>query len=105
MTDDVAIDHDLDRMALVLVELWRVCDVDHLAIDPDPDEALAPGAVEDPVALGLAVLDERPEDQQAGTLRQGQHLVDDLLDRLALDGVAVGAVWDADPGKSSRRWS
>ena len=28
---------------------------------------------------------------------QGQDLVDDLLDRLALDGVAVGAVRDADP--------
>ena len=99
MADDVAIDDDLDRVALVLVELGRVGDVDHLAIDPDPDEALAPGAVEDPVALGLAVLDERPEDEQAGALGQGQHLVDDLLDRLALDGVAVGAVRDADAGE------
>ena len=30
---------------------------------------------------------------------QGQHLVDDLLDALALDGVAVRAVRDADPGE------
>ena len=97
MADDVAVDDDLDRVALVLVELRRLGDVDHLAVDPDADEALPPGAIEDPVALGLAVLDERPEDEQARALRQRQDLVDDLLDGLALDGVAVGAVRDADP--------
>ena len=97
MADDVAVDDDLDRVALVLVELRRVGDVDHLAVDPDADEALAAGAVEDPVALGLAVLDERAEDEQARALGQGQDLVDDLLDGLALDRVAVGAVRDADP--------
>ena len=97
MADDVAVDDDLDRMTLVLVELGRVRDVQHLAIDPDADETLAPGAVEDPVALGLAVLDQRAEDEQPGPFRQGQDLVDDLLDRLAFDGMAVGAVRDADP--------
>ena len=97
MADDVAVDHDLDRVALVLVERWGVGDVDHLAIDPDPDEALAPGAIEDPVALGLAILDERPEDEEARALRQGEDLVDDLLDGLALDGMAVGAMRDPDP--------
>ena len=97
VADDVAVDDDLDRVALVLVELGRVRDVDHLAVDPDADEALAPGAVEDAVALGLAVLDERPEDEQPRPLGQRQDLVDDLLDGLALDGVAVRAVRDADP--------
>ena len=47
--------------------------------------------------FGLAVLDERAENEQAGALGQRQDLVDDLLDGLALDGVAVGAVRDADP--------
>ena len=70
-----------------------------LAVDPDADEALAAGAVEDPVALGLAVLDERAEDEQPRALGQREDLVDDLLDRLALDRVAVGAVRDADPGE------
>ena len=97
MADDVAVDDDLDRVALVLVEPRRVGDVDHLAVDPDADEALASSAVEDPVALGLAVLDQRPEDEQPRPLGQGEDLVDDLLDRLAFDGVAVGAVRDADP--------
>ena len=97
VADDVAVDDDLDRVALVLVERRRVRDVDHLAVDADADEALPPRAVEDAVALGLAVLDERAEDEQAGALRQREHLVDDLLDGLALDRVAVRAVRDADP--------
>ncbi len=99
VADDVAVDDDLDRVALVLVETRRVGDVDHLAVDPDADEALAASPIEDPVALGLAVLDERPEDEQSRPLGQGEDLVDDLLDRLAFDGVAVGAVRDADPGE------
>ena len=99
VADDVAVDDDLDRVALVLVELGCVLDVVGLAVDPDADEALAPGRLEDPVALGLAVLDERRQDEQPGAHRQGQHLVDDLLDALALDRVAVGAVRDADPGE------
>ena len=97
VADDVAVDDDLDRVALVLVELGRIGDVDHLAVDADAHEALPAGRVEDPVALGLAVLDERAEDEQARPLRQREDLVDDLLDGLALDGVAVGAVRDADP--------
>ena len=97
VADDVAIDDDLDRMALVLVELGRVGDVDHLAVDPDADEALPPGPIEDAVALRLAVLDQRPEDEQPGTFRECEDLVDDLLDALTLDRVAVGAVRDPDP--------
>ena len=97
VADDVAIDDDLDRMALVLVELRRLGDVDHDAIDADPHEALASRALEDPVALGLAVLDQRRQDQQACPFREGEDLVDDLLDRLALDRVAVRAMRDADP--------
>ena len=77
-----------------------------LAVDADADEALPPGGVEDPIALGLAVLDERAEDEQAGALGQGQDLVDDLLDALALDRVAVRAVRDGrSRANSSRRWS
>ena len=105
MADDVPVDHDLDRMALVLVELGRVGDVVQLPVDADTDEALAAGTVDDAVALGLAILDERPEDEQARALGQRQHLVHDLLHALALDGVAVGTVRDADPANNRRRWS
>jgi hypothetical protein len=99
VADDVAVDDDFDRVAPVLVELGNLRDVEHLAIDPDADEPLAPGAVEDPVALGLAVLDERTEDEQSRPLREGQDLVDDLLHGLALDPVAVRAMRDADPSE------
>ena len=100
VADDEPIDDDLDRMALVLVEGRRVGEVVHLPVDADADEALPPGALEDPVALGLAVLDQRPEDEEARALRQREHLVDDLLDRLPLDLPAAGrAVRMADPGE------
>ena len=52
------------------------------------------------VALGLAVLHERAEDEEARLRRQAEDLVDDLLDRLALDLAAAGrAVRVADPGE------
>ncbi len=99
MAHDVAVDHDLDRVALVLVERRGVRDVVRLAVDADADEALPAGGVDDPIALGLAVLDQRAEHQQPGALGEGQDLVDDLLDALALDGMTVRAMRDPDPGE------
>src|SRR6266536_503376 len=99
VADDIAVHHDLDAVALVLVEGRRVADVDDLAVHPDPDEALLGRSFEDTVALGLAILDERPEHEQPGALRQGEDLVHDLLDGLPLDRVAVRAMRDADPGE------
>ena len=69
------------RVALVLVERRRLGQVVLLAVDADADEALLAGALEDPVALGLAVLDQRAEDEQPGALGQRQDLVDDLAGR------------------------
>jgi hypothetical protein len=86
--DDVPVDDDLDGVPLVPVELRDVRQVVHLAVDPDADEALPPGGLEDAVALGLAILDERAEDEQPGALGQREHLVHDLLHALALDGMA-----------------
>jgi hypothetical protein len=62
---DEPIDDDLDRVALVLVERGRLGEVVLLAIDANADEALLPRRLEDPVALGLAVLDERAEHEEA----------------------------------------
>ena len=77
-----------------------------LAVDADADEALPPGGLEDPVALGLAVLDERAEDEQPGALRQGQHLVDDLLDASgARSAWPLGQCGMPIRANSSRRWS
>ena len=83
--DDEAVDHDLDRVALVLVERGRLREVVLDAVHADADEALLAGTLEDAVALRLAILDERPEHEQPGALGQGQDLVHDLADRLPLD--------------------
>src|SRR4051794_8778166 len=92
MTNDEAVDDDLDAVTLVLVEGGRLGEVVHIPVDADADEALPTGVVEDAVALGLPVLDQWPEDEKPGALGQGKDLVDDLLNRLALDRMAVGAV-------------
>ena len=71
----------------------RLVQVLQLPVDADAHEALLPGALEDAVALRLAVLDQRPEHQQPRPLRHGQDAVDDLLHGHARDlAAAVGAV-------------
>ncbi len=65
VTHHEPVDHDLDRVALVLVERLNLVEVHQLPVDADADEALLPGGVEDPVAFRLSVADQRPEDQDA----------------------------------------
>jgi hypothetical protein len=89
--------HDhLDGVALVLVERGRRVEVELLPVHPHTHEALFTGRVEDAVALGLAVADDRSEDQQPRALRQGEDAVHDLLHGHAGDLMAVGAVRMAD---------
>ena len=96
--DDEPVDDDLDRVPLVPVERRRLAQVVLLAVHPHPDEPLLAGALEDAVALGLAVLDQRPEDEQPGPLGHRQHLVHHLADGLALDlAAARRAMRVADP--------
>ena len=98
--DHVAVHHDLDRVALVLVERRRVREVVLLAVHAHADEALLAGALEDAVALGLAVLDQRAQHEQPRALGHREDLVDDLADSLALDlAAALRAVRMPDPGE------
>ena len=97
---DEAVDDHLDRVALVLVEGDRVGQVHLLAVDANPHEALLAGRLEDPVPFGLAVLHEGAQDEEAGFRWKAEDLVDDLLDRLALDLASAGrAVRMADAGE------
>ena len=98
MADDVAVDDRLDRVALVLVERLRVLELHELAVHADAHEPLASDRVEHPVALGLAILDERPQHEEPRPFGQPEDLVHDLLDRLTLDLVALGTVRMADAG-------
>ena len=98
--DDEAVDDDLDRVPPVLVQGGRLGEVVHLPVHADPHEALLACGVEDPIALGLAVLDERAQDHEPRPLGQAVDLVHHLLDALALDlPAARGAVRVADAGE------
>ena len=76
-------------MALVLVERAHLVEVQQLAVDPHAHEPLPPRGLEHPVALGLAVLDQRPKDQQPGPVGKGLDAVHDLRHALARDLAAA----------------
>ena len=61
---DQPIDDDLDRVALVLVQVGRLVQVVELAVHAHAHEPLLAGRLEDAIALRLAVLDERTQHQQ-----------------------------------------
>ena len=68
-----------------------------LAVHADAHEALPAGGLEDALALRLAVLDERAEDEDARAVRQGPDAVHDLLHAHARDlAAAARAVRVAD---------
>ncbi len=68
------------------------------AVDANPDETLAASRLEDAVALGLAVLDERAEHEQPRALGQRVDAVHDLRHALAGDlAAADGAMRVTDP--------
>ena len=93
------VDDDLDRVVLVAGEPRpsRVGELDDLAVDAGPGEALLGELVEQALVLALAAAHDRREHLEAGALGQLQHAVDDLLRRLAGDDPpALRAVRDAD---------
>src|SRR5207245_726482 len=69
---DEAVDHDLDRVALVLIELDRLVEVPYFAVYPHADEAGPAGVFEDAVVLASPVGDHRREDHQPLAFRQAE---------------------------------
>ncbi len=99
-TDHDAVDHDLDGMAELLVELDRIIERANLAVDADAAEALAPEVVEELGELALAVGHHRREHERPPALPRLEDLVGDLVGGLARDlAAALGAVGDADAGE------
>ena len=91
--DRQAVDHDLDRVLLLLVQGRRVVERVGLAVDPGPGEPLGLELAEQLDVLALAAPDDRRQHLEAAALLQGQDAVDDLLGGLPLDrGAAGGAV-------------
>jgi len=60
VVDDEPVDHDVDHVALVLVERPGLGQVHQLAVDPNAGESLAPDLLVFAVSFRLAVLDHGP---------------------------------------------
>ena len=95
-----AVDHHLDGVLLLLVEVGRRVGVDQLAVDARAHEPLARHLLEQLAVLALLRRGQRREHHEAAAGRQRGDAVDHLLRGLALDReVAVGARRHADRGE------
>ena len=95
-----AIDHELDVVLELLVELRRLVQLVQLAVDLDPLEARALQLGQFLPILALAAAHDRAQQIDPGALRQGHDPVDHLGDGLALDRQAGrGRIRNADPGE------
>jgi hypothetical protein len=93
------VDHDLDGVLVVSIELDLLGELSHLAIDPGPGEALLGQVGEEPLVLPLSPPDHRRQHLEPGPLRELEDAIDDLLWGLPLHrGAVVGTVGDSDPG-------
>ena len=94
-----AVDDDLDRVLELLVELDRILEQLHFAVDLHAREAFGPQLLEQILELALPVAHDRRIDGELRALGELEDLVDDRL--LALPGdrpAADRAVRLADPG-------
>ncbi len=98
LLEDEPVDHDLDRVLELLVELDLLLELALLAVHLHAREALAAQVLEDVLVLAFPVTDDRSVDRELRPLGELEHLVDDLLHRLPGDRAsALGAVRLADP--------
>ncbi len=80
------VDHHLDGVLPLFVQLGWLGQLDRVAVDAGAAEALRLQAPEQLDELALAAPDHRREHLEAGALLELQDAVDDLLGGLALDG-------------------
>ena len=100
VADDEAVHHHLYRVPLALVQVERLREVAHLAVDTDADVPGGARFFEDLLVLAFAAADHRRHDLDPAVLRQGENRVDDLLHGLHLDRpAAVVAVRPTGPGE------
>ena len=91
--DGQPVHHDLDVVLLLLLELWRIGERVHHAIDPGTRKALCLKGSEQVDEFTLAGADHRRQHLETDALFHLEHLVDDLLRGLLLDGrTALGAM-------------
>jgi hypothetical protein len=93
------VDHRLDVMRLLMDQLRRMFDVDHLPVHPGANESRLPDRCENLAVFALATPDHRRKDHRASPFDHRRQLVDDLLRRLLPDRlVALVAANLAEPG-------
>ena len=80
--DAEAVDHGLDGVLALGIELRRVVELDNAPIDAHAHEALAGKLDQRCGVLALAIADDRREQRHRGVFRQPQHLVHHLADGL-----------------------
>ncbi len=98
--DAEPVDHHLDGVLLLLLELRRVGELVHHAVDPGPRVPLGLELGEQVDVLALAAPDHRGEHHEPGALGHREDPVDDLLRALLGDPFAADrAVRLADPGE------
>jgi hypothetical protein len=97
--DGEPVDHHLDGVLLLLLELGRLGQRVHDPVDPGAREALGLQLGEEVDIFALAAAYDRGEDLESGALGHREHPVDDLLRALPGDRLTADrTVRLADPG-------
>ncbi|MNZ98192.1 hypothetical protein D3C78_1174690 [compost metagenome] len=94
-----AVDHDIDGMFFLLVELGSFVQLIELSIDSGADKTLRAQLFENRQVLAFALADDRRQQHQLAALRFGEDQVDHLADGLRFQrNVVVRATGDAHAG-------
>ena len=100
LSSDQPIDHDVDRVLHLLVELKVVRQLDDLSVHPRPQEAAFQQILEQVFVLTLLPLDQRREDLELRAVGQTQDTVENVFSRLSCDrSAALMATRRADAGE------
>ncbi len=89
LTDDDAVNHDLDRVLVLLVELDVLVQLANLAVHANAAEALLAQVLEELLVLALAAQHHRCQHVGAAALSGLEDLVRNLVRRLARDGASA----------------
>ena len=94
-----AVDHDINGVLFLLVELGQLVQFAELAVDPGPDKALGAQFFKHRKMLALALANYRRQQHQFAALRLRQHQVDHLAHGLGFQrNVVIRAARDTYAG-------
>ena len=95
-----AVDHDIDRVLLFLVQIRQIVEIADATVDARPHETRGAQLLEDLLVFSLAPAHDRGQQHELTALRHGQDAVDHLADRLCLQrDVVLRAAWLTDSGE------